>query len=47
MRYKINELLNNIKIIRMDNQRLNNEKKKLLLRITNLEKDIEDENENK
>ena len=28
MRYKINDLLNNIKLIRMDNQRINREKKK-------------------
>ena len=37
MRYKINDLLNNIKIIRIENQRLNSEKKKLQLNIANLE----------
>ena len=37
MRYKINNLLNNIKIIRMDNLRINNEKNKLIMKITNLE----------
>ena len=30
MRYKINELLNNIKLIRIENQRLNSEKKKII-----------------
>ena len=41
MRYNINELLNNIKLMRMENQRINNEKKKLLMTINNLEKDLE------
>jgi chromosome segregation ATPase len=41
MRYKINDLLNKIKIIRMDNQRLNSEKNKLLMKITNLENELD------
>ena len=41
MRYKINDLLNNIKLIRMDNQRLNSEKNKLLMKITNLENELD------
>ena len=41
MRYKINDLLNNIKLIRMDNQRLNTEKNKLLMRITKLENELD------
>ena len=41
MRYKINDLLNNIKIIRMDNQRLNSEKNKLIMKITNLENELD------
>ena len=40
-RYKINELLNNIKVSRMDNQRLINEKNSLLMNIDSLEKEIE------
>ena len=30
MRNKINELVNNLKFVRMDNQRLNKEKKKII-----------------
>ena len=41
MRYKINDLLNNIKLIRLDNQRLNSEKNKLLMKITNLENELD------
>ncbi len=41
MRYKINDLLNNIKLLRMDNQRLNDEKNKLLIRISNLENELD------
>ena len=40
-RYKINDLLNNIKVSRMDNQRLINEKNSLLMNIDSLEKEIE------
>ena len=39
--YKINDLLNNIKIIRRDNQRLNSENNKLLNKITNLENELD------
>ena len=41
MRYKVNDLLNNIKLLRMDNQRLNSENNKLLMRITNLENEFD------
>ena len=41
MRYQINDLLNNIKLIRKDNQRLNSEKNKLLMKITNLENEFD------
>ena len=41
MRYKINDLLNNITSLRMDNQRLNSEKNKLLIQITNLENEFD------
>ena len=41
MRYKINDLLNNIKLIRMDNQKNNDEKKKLLMEIKNLENQLD------
>ena len=41
MRYKINDLLNNIKLLRMDNQRLNNEKNQLLMAIRNLENELD------
>ena len=40
MRNKINELLNNLKAARMDNQRLNNEKKNLLTKISFLENEL-------
>ena len=45
MRYKINDLLNNIKLLRMDNQRLNNEKNQVLMAIRNLENEL-DNNKN-
>ena len=41
MRYKINDFLNNIKLMRMDNQRLNSEKNKLLIQISNLENELD------
>ena len=41
MRYKINDLLNNIKLLRMDNQRLNSDKNKLLVQISNLENELD------
>ena len=41
MRYKINDLLNNIKIMRMDNQMSKSEKSKLLIKISNLENEID------
>ena len=41
MRHKIKDLLNNMKYIRMDNQRLNSEKNKLLMIITNLEDELD------
>ena len=40
-RYKVKDLLNNIKLLRMDNQRLKNEKNKLLIKITNLENELD------
>ena len=40
-RNKINDLLNNIKMLRMENQRLNSEKKQLLMKITNLENELD------
>ena len=44
MRNKINDLLNNLSMERMSNQRLNNEKKKLLMKITSLENELEIKN---
>ena len=41
MRFKINDLLNNNKLIRMDCQRLKDDKKKLLMRISNLENKLD------
>ena len=41
MRNKINELVNNLKLVRMDNQKLNKEKKKLLMNISYLENELE------
>ena len=41
MRHKINDLLINIKLIRIDNQRLNSEKTKLIMKITNLENELD------
>ena len=41
MRHKINELLNNLRLSRMDNQRLNNEKKELIMKISYLENELE------
>ena len=41
MRHKINVLLNNLRISRMDNQKLNNEKKELLMKISYLENELD------
>ena len=40
-KYKINDLLNNIKFLRFENQSLNNDKKKLLMHISNLENNLD------
>ena len=40
-RFKINDLLNNIKLIRIENQNLINDKNQLLIHISNLEKELD------
>ena len=40
-RFKINNLLNNIKLIRIENQNLINDKNQLLIHISNLEKELD------
>ena len=41
MRHKITDLLNNLRLSRIDNQRLNNEKKELIMKISYLQKELE------
>ena len=41
MRHKMNELLNNLILTKMDNQKLNNEKKELMMKISYLENEME------
>ena len=40
MRNKINELLNNLKSVRLENKKINNDKKKLISKISYLEKEL-------
>jgi len=40
MRLKMNDLLNEIKLIKLENNRLNGDKRKLLVRITNMENEL-------